>query len=90
MSPRARGECVGGASTDANGQQRLTVRVSAPAQDGKANKALCSAVATALGLPKSAVAVTAGEKSRLKTLTIKTPDARGARARIEDLMKVTS
>ena len=46
----------------------LKVRVKAPPVDGKANAALCEFVADALGLPKRAVRVAAGETGREKTL----------------------
>ena len=46
----------------------LKVRVKAPPVDGKANAALCEFVAEALGLPKRAVRVVAGESAREKTL----------------------
>jgi uncharacterized protein len=48
----------------------LKVRVRAVAEDGQANKAIGQAVAEWLGVPKSRVALTAGTKSRFKTLTI--------------------
>jgi uncharacterized protein YggU (UPF0235/DUF167 family) len=46
------------------------VRVTAPADEGKANAAVCRVVADALGLPKSAVAVVRGHTARTKTLEI--------------------
>lgn len=86
-APGARREGVGGVWTDEGGRERLVVRVAAPPEGGKANKAVCAAVAAALGLPKSAIAVTAGEKSRLKTLLIKTADIDSLKARLDTLMK---
>lgn len=87
MSPGARRERVGGAWTDVSGQERLVVRVAVPPEGGKANRAVCAAIAAAFGLPKSAVAVTAGEKSRLKTLTVGAADAGAFGVRLESLMK---
>ncbi len=86
-APGARREGVGGVWTDGRGLARLVVRVAEPPEDGKANKAVCAAVAAALGLPKSAIAVTAGEKSRLKTLMINTADIAVLKARLDMLMK---
>jgi len=48
----------------------LAVRVRAPAEKGKANRAVELAVAAWLGLPKSSVVVVGGEKSRLKTVLV--------------------
>jgi uncharacterized protein (TIGR00251 family) len=87
VSPGARREGVGGVWTDEKGQARLVVRVAAPPEDGRANKAVCAAVAAAFGLPKSAVAVTAGEKSRLKTLSVDVADRAAFSARLDALMR---
>lgn len=48
----------------------LSVRVTAPPEDGKATAAVCKLLAKALGVPKGAVRVTRGETSRHKTLEI--------------------
>jgi uncharacterized protein len=48
----------------------LAVRVRAVAQKNQANRAIETAVAAWLGLPKGSVAVTAGGKSRLKTVVV--------------------
>ncbi len=48
----------------------LSVRVTAPPEDGKANAAVCKVLAKALGVPKSAVVVTRGETSRHKTIEV--------------------
>jgi uncharacterized protein (TIGR00251 family) len=49
----------------------LKVKVHAPALDGRANEALCAFVAEALGVPKGAVALVQGVKSRQKLLEIR-------------------
>ncbi len=87
VQPGARRNAVGGAWNDQTGAIRLAVRVSAPPEDGRANAAVCAAVAAAFGLPKSAIAVTAGAKSRLKTLLVETDDAAAFEARLSALMK---
>lgn len=48
----------------------LRVKVHAPPVDGKANAALCTFLADALGLPRRAVGVTTGDKSRHKLVAI--------------------
>ena len=48
----------------------LSVRVTAPPEDGKATAAVCKLLAKALGVPKSAVRVTRGEISRHKSFEI--------------------
>lgn len=48
----------------------MSVRVTAPPDDGKANAAVCRVVADALGVPKSAVAVVRGHTARVKTLEV--------------------
>jgi len=50
--------------------QALTVRVRAAADKGEANRAVEMVVAQWLGVAKSSVAVSAGGKSRIKTLLI--------------------
>lgn len=49
---------------------RLKVRVSAPPEDGKANKAVCALLAEALGVKRSAVTVIVGPSSPEKTIRI--------------------
>lgn len=49
---------------------RLRVRITAVAERGKANAALIELIAKTLGLPKSAVRITAGAASARKTLEI--------------------
>jgi len=48
----------------------LSVRVTAPPDDGKANAAVRKVVAGALGVPKSAVSVVRGHTARTKTLEV--------------------
>lgn len=49
---------------------RLKIRVSAPPEGGRANKAVCALVARALGIRASEVTVVAGHGSPEKTLRI--------------------
>lgn len=65
VTPRAaRDEIVGWRGSE------LAVRVMASPTDGKANAAVEKVVASALGVPKSAVAVVRGHTSRHKQLEI--------------------
>jgi len=70
VSPGASRESVGGRWAGPGGDDRLIVRVTAPPEKGKANKAAAAAIAKAFGLPKTAVRVTAGETDRLKTFAL--------------------
>jgi len=53
---------------DANGT--LVVRVHAPATEGAANRECRVSLAKALGVPKSAVQIARGQKSRLKQVSV--------------------
>ncbi len=80
VSPSASRVAVGGKWEGPSGEARLIVRVGAPPEKGKANKAAAEALAEAFGLPKSAVRVTAGETDRLKTFALDgDPEALAAR-----------
>ena len=48
----------------------LKIKVHAPALDGRANDALCEFLADELGLPRRAVTLAHGEKSRQKLVRI--------------------
>ncbi len=48
----------------------LKAHVTAAPEDGKANAALTALIAGWLGVPKSRVTVTSGQKSRLKTVAV--------------------
>ena len=48
----------------------LRLRVAAPPDRGKANAAVTALLGKALGVPRSAIAVTAGETARFKTVAI--------------------
>lgn len=49
---------------------RVLVRVTAPPVDGKANAAVCAAIAKAAGVPKGAVSVVRGHAARDKLVRI--------------------
>lgn len=48
----------------------LKVRVAAPADAGRANRALCEFLARELGVPIRAVAVVRGQSSRVKAVAV--------------------
>jgi uncharacterized protein (TIGR00251 family) len=60
----------------------IKVKVQAPAMDGKANQALVEFIAETLGISARQVAVSAGEKSRDKTVAIDGFDESIARTRL--------
>jgi uncharacterized protein YggU (UPF0235/DUF167 family) len=67
VQPRARRPGLGGLSPDG---AALRVAVTEAPEDGRANRAVCAALAGALGIAPSAVDVASGAASRLKTLRI--------------------
>lgn len=52
---------------------RIKVRIAAPAVDGAANKALVQFIAKAFGVAKRDVTISKGETSRRKTIVIQSP-----------------
>jgi hypothetical protein len=80
VQPRASRDAVGGAHGGA-----LRVKVRAPAEDGRANEAVCRALAEALGVRRAAVELVAGATARRKRVRI-AGVARELRARVEALV----
>ena len=58
--------------TAPDGTPRFRVEVTAAAEGGKANKAVLSALAAHLGVPKSALSIARGETSRDKLVRLET------------------
>jgi uncharacterized protein YggU (UPF0235/DUF167 family) len=87
VTPGAKRNFVGGAWVGPVGDARLMIKVTAIAADGEANRAVELALARALGLPKSAVSITAGGKSRLKTVEI--AGAQALTLRVQALLNET-
>jgi hypothetical protein len=52
----------------------LKIRLAAPPVDGKANAALVDFIATALGLPRTAVTLKSGQTSRRKVVEVSDAD----------------
>lgn len=63
--------------------ERLKVRVSAPPEGGKANKAICALVAERLGVRAAIVNVLRGQTSAEKTLRIGGMRPEAANARLQ-------
>jgi len=59
---------------------RLRIRLAAPPLEGEANQELVRYLARTLGVPKSAVAVTAGASGRRKTVEVRGIAASAARS----------
>jgi uncharacterized protein (TIGR00251 family) len=64
--PNAKKEIIDGIRDD-----HLIVRLNAPANEGKANKALVRFMSKMLRVPKSRISLVRGEKNRLKVIRIK-------------------
>ena len=79
VQPKASADRVEDWSEDDAGRKFLKVRVRAVPEDGKANEAVQKLVAKWLGVPKSAVRVVTGGKTRLKGLKIDGPPELAAR-----------
>ena len=70
LTPHAVRDELGAVETTADGRRHLAARVRAVAEKGKANAALEKLIAAELGVPRSAVVISAGATQRLKTLRI--------------------
>lgn len=68
VTPNAGKDEVKGVWVGPNGETRLALRVAAPPDKGRANKAALALLARALGAPKSSFSIVAGETDRLKTI----------------------
>lgn len=79
VQPKASADRIEDWAQDDAGRKFLKVRVRAVPEDGKANSAVQKLVATWLGVPRSAVRVVTGSKTRLKGLEIDGPPELAAR-----------
>jgi uncharacterized protein YggU (UPF0235/DUF167 family) len=82
LTPKGGREAVEGWASAADGKSHLKARVRTAPEGGKANAALIALLAKELGVPKSALAITGGEKARLKTVAA-TGDTSALAARLE-------
>ena len=83
VQPKSRRPGVGGRAPDVDGE-RLRIGVAEAAEDGRANRAACAALADALGVRQGDVSVALGATSRDKTLFV-AGDAGVLAARLEAL-----
>ena len=86
VTPKSAQPGFGGLFTGADGRLSLQVKVRAQPEKGKANEAAIELLAEALGLPKRAFAIIAGETDRLKTVRI-AGDADAIRQKLNDLIQ---
>jgi uncharacterized protein (TIGR00251 family) len=69
VQPKSRRPGLDGLSPGVDGP-RLRVAVTEAPENGRANRAVCAALAAALGIPVSVVEVTQGAATREKTIRI--------------------
>lgn len=70
VTPNAGVDRIEGLETRDDGSTVLRVRVKAVPDKGKANAAVIALLAKALGIPRSAITLVAGDTARFKTLRI--------------------
>jgi uncharacterized protein (TIGR00251 family) len=84
--PRARRACLDGLVADAEGDERLKLRVTAAPAEGAANEAVTKLLAKALRVPASSIAIVAGAHDRNKTVLIR-GDAEALLARLKSIFE---
>lgn len=70
VTPKSSRNEVTGLHTASDGTISLAVKVSAPPDKGKANKAVIEVLAEAFDLPKSAFSIVSGETDRHKVVSV--------------------
>lgn len=88
VKPGARRTVVGG-RWDGRFGPALVVAVPAPAVDGKANDAVCQALAAALGVPVGELTIAVGARGRDTLVTVASAPA-GLDTRINELTSVVT
>lgn len=81
VTPKAGRNALGGVVADGQGQQRLRVLVTAPADQGKANQAVLKLLAKTWRLPASCLRIVQGETARDKLVEIGEDSAAAAQWR---------
>ena len=84
LTPKGGRDAVEGWTTGADGTDYLKARVRAVPEDGKANKAVRVALASAMGVPQGTIEIVSGATSREKTVLV-SGDAIALIARLERL-----
>lgn len=69
-TPKGGRDSIDGVKADAAGNVWLAIRVSAPADDGRANKAVAKLLAFHFGVPNRDVSLASGATARLKRFRI--------------------
>lgn len=82
LQPGAKLDRIDGWEADAEGREVLRIRLRARPVEGEANAALVRYVAEVLGLPRSAVTLARGDRSRLKRLSVEGLDNDGLHRRL--------
>ncbi|MBX3480584.1 MAG: DUF167 domain-containing protein [Caulobacter sp.] len=82
LTPRGGADRIDGWAEDGQGRPLLKARVSVPPVDGEANAALERLLAKALGLSRSAVAITSGQTARVKQVRLEGLTLDEVRARL--------
>ena len=85
VTPNAGSDRIEGRELRADGDAVLRLRVAAVPEKGKANAAAVALLAKALGVPKSAIRLVAGETARSKVVEI-AGDGPSLAARLEQLL----
>jgi uncharacterized protein (TIGR00251 family) len=67
-------------------EDEIRLKVKAPAVDGKANVALIEYLAELTDVPRSKIAIKAGEKARVKVVELEGPSKEEVRARIRVML----
>jgi len=70
LTPRGGRDAIDGWCQNSSGDFQLKVRVAAPPEDGKANKALIGLLAKEFRIAKSSIQIVGGEKARSKLIEL--------------------
>ena len=84
VTPNAGVDRIDGVERRDDGTEVLRVRVRAVPDRGRANAAVAALLAALLGVPRTAIALTSGETSRLKTVRVQ-GDSEAIRKRLAPL-----
>lgn len=74
VTPRSGKDEVAGLLVSDDGSREVAIRVTAPPDKGKANKAVCKLLAKELSVPKSSVEVARGDISHHKLIEVAAMD----------------
>ena len=70
VSPKAKKNCIGDVVLDQNNQPILKIYITAPPEDGKANKAIINLLSKAWNLKKNQIKIVLGTNQRNKVVNI--------------------